>query len=64
MGHGSLTQEHFEWLIGELDQGQTDDELMVIASHIPIGIDEPGGFVNWGVNAEVFEADLIAKLHE
>ncbi len=63
-GHGSLTRERFDWLIAELDAGQADDELMVIAAHIPIGIDEPGGFVNWSSASEVSEAELIAMLHE
>lgn len=62
-GHGSLTKERLDWLVRELDEGQADDELMVIAAHIPIGIDEPGGFVNWSSSSEVSEADLIATLH-
>ena len=62
-GHGSLTRERFDWLVAELDRGQADDELMVIAAHIPIGIDEPGGFVNWSSTSEVSEADLIEALH-
>jgi metallophosphoesterase (TIGR03768 family) len=33
---GSLDQERYSWLLGQLEAGQTDNELMVICSHVPV----------------------------
>jgi metallophosphoesterase (TIGR03768 family) len=71
-GHGSLDRERYEWLVKELDNGQAAGQLMIIAAHIPIGVEgtEPPSssaksFVGWS-NAVAYktEANLIAKLHE
>lgn len=71
-GHGSLDRERYEWLVKELDNGQAAGHLMIIAAHIPIGVevtDPPSAsaksFVAWS-NAVAYktEASLIAKLHE
>ncbi|MFA5180187.1 MAG: TIGR03768 family metallophosphoesterase [Syntrophales bacterium] len=71
-GHGSLDRERYEWLVKELDNGQAAGQLMIIAAHIPIGVEvtEPPGasaksLVAWS-NAVAYktEANLIAKLHE
>ena len=62
-GMGSLDDRHFEWLVKELDAGQASDQLMIVAAHIPIGTDEPGGAVGWSSVAEVSEKKLVAKLH-
>jgi hypothetical protein len=32
-----LDQTRYEWLVNELDQGQAEGKLMVIAAHIPVG---------------------------
>ncbi len=32
-----LDQERYDWLVRELDQGQADGKLMIIAAHIPVG---------------------------
>jgi hypothetical protein len=32
-----LDQQRYDWLVGELDQGQADGKLMIIAAHIPVG---------------------------
>ena len=37
-GHGSLDKERFKWLVRELNQGQAENKLMIIAAHISIGI--------------------------
>jgi metallophosphoesterase (TIGR03768 family) len=60
--HGSLDQPRYEWLVSELDQGQTAGQLMIIAAHIPIGVAAPGSFCSWSPDAYVTEAQLIAKL--
>jgi len=66
-GYGSLDQERYDWLVSELDSGQADGKLMVIAAHIPIGVDLPeaglGSLMTWDRYAAVSEPDLIARLH-
>ncbi len=63
-GHGTLDRERYDWLVSELDKGQTEGKLMVIAAHIPIGVEPEGSVVGWWSNAYVSEKDLIAKLNE
>jgi metallophosphoesterase (TIGR03768 family) len=65
-GHGTLDQERYDWLINELDNGQNEGKLMIIAAHIPIGVKMEGAlgaFVGWSSLAAVSEANLIAKLN-
>jgi metallophosphoesterase (TIGR03768 family) len=59
-GHGSLDRERYNWLVSELDKGQTEGKLMIIAAHIPIGVEPAGSMMGWNPAAE---AELIAKLH-
>lgn len=37
---------------------------MIIAAHIPIGVEKPGAFMSWWEHAYVSETALFAKLHE
>lgn len=66
-GHGTLDQERYDWLTAELDKGQTEGKLMIVATHIPIGVQDPdsplGPFMAWSTLASIPEKDLIAKLH-
>jgi metallophosphoesterase (TIGR03768 family) len=62
-GHGSLDQERHDWLVSELDKGQAEGKLMIIAAHIPIGVEAAGSPMGWGSAACVSENELIAKLH-
>ena len=59
-GHGELDAERYAWLISELDKGQAEGKLMIIAAHIPIGVEPAGSMAGW---APAFEAQLLAKLH-
>jgi metallophosphoesterase (TIGR03768 family) len=34
---GCLDQRRYDWLVGELDRGQADGMLMIIAAHVPVG---------------------------
>jgi hypothetical protein len=34
---GCLDQARYDWLINELDRGQAEGKLMIIAAHIPVG---------------------------
>jgi 3',5'-cyclic AMP phosphodiesterase CpdA len=36
-GGGCLDQTRYDWLVNELDQGQAEGKLMIIAAHIPVG---------------------------
>ena len=62
-GHSFLDNERFDWLVKQLDAGQAEGKLMVIAAHIPIGINDPNPELGWDPNAPLSEATLIAKLH-
>lgn len=65
-GKGSLDQKRYEWLVSELDKGQAEGQLMIIAAHIPIGVEYAGLLgpsMTWSSSAAISEKDLIAKLH-
>jgi metallophosphoesterase (TIGR03768 family) len=62
-GHISLDRERHDWLIGELDRGQADGVLMIIAAHCPIGVEKVPGPMSWSSSAFGSEEDLLAKLH-
>ena len=62
-GHSFLDLERYNWLVKELDRGQAEGKLMVVAAHIPIGINDPNPELGWDPNAPLSEATLIAKLH-
>jgi metallophosphoesterase (TIGR03768 family) len=66
-GNGSLDLARFNWLIRELDKGQAEGKLMIIAAHVPIGVVPPPGTGtgSWepkGLYSYVNDADLIATL--
>lgn len=62
-GHSFLDNERFDWLVKQLDAGQAGGKLMVVAAHVPIGINDPNPELGWDPNAPLAEATLIAKLH-
>lgn len=62
-GYGFLDEERYNWLIKELDAGQAEDKLMIIAAHIPIGVEEPGSLLGWKSTSFVSDQELIAKLN-
>ena len=55
---GGLDQERYEWLVKELDKGQAEDKLMIVAAHVPISIGPM-----WDPASSPTETELIAKLH-
>jgi metallophosphoesterase (TIGR03768 family) len=63
-GHGSLDKKRYDWLARELDDGQTKGELMIIAAHVPIGVEPASSVMGWSSVADVSEPELIAKLHQ
>ncbi len=62
-GHGTLDQTRYEWLVNELDTGQAEGKLMVIACHIPIGVLAAGEDAGWSNLSYRSEDQIIAKLH-
>ncbi len=62
-GHGSLDQARWDWLVRELDRGEADGMLLVIAAHIPIGVEDEASPMGWSSAAAVTEAELLGKLH-
>ncbi len=57
--HSSLDMDRYNWLVNELDKGQADNKLMIIAAHIPIGI----GTGLWNTSAPITEQEVLTKLH-
>lgn len=46
-GHGFLDEVRWKWLQNELDAGQANNQLMVIAAHIPIAVAASGSLMEW-----------------
>ena len=65
-GHGFLDQARWDWLKKELADGQAAGQLMIIAAHIPIGVEKSGSHVGWWNDAKnaVSETDLINELQK
>ncbi len=59
---GALDPERFNWLVRELDKGQAEGKLMIVAAHVPVGVSVPQ-FSMWDSASSPAENDLIAKLH-
>ena len=62
-GHVSLDKERYDWLVRELDRGQADGVLMIVAAHCPIGVEPAGSPMAMSSASCVSEAELIARLH-
>jgi len=62
-GHCFLDSERYTWLVNELDKGQAEGKLMIIAAHVPIGINSPDPEFGMAPNSITTEANLIAKLN-
>jgi metallophosphoesterase (TIGR03768 family) len=63
-GHGSVDEKRYNWLVKELADGQAAGELMILAAHIPIGVEPPSSFVGWNSTAFVSEEKMFATLHD
>jgi len=63
-GRGALDQERYDWLVKELDKGQAEGKLMIIAAHIPIGVAKLDDFLGWTSISFISDENLITKLHE
>jgi metallophosphoesterase (TIGR03768 family) len=63
-GHGFLDQARWEWLKKELADGQAAGQLMVIAAHIPIGVQPDNTELEWWNSPQnaVTLPDLLKEL--
>jgi hypothetical protein len=63
-GNGSLDKARYDWLINELDKGKSEGKLMIIATHVPIGVSPfaSGKTGSWGPDSYVTDTQLIATL--
>jgi metallophosphoesterase (TIGR03768 family) len=66
-GHGFLDQARWEWLKKELAAGDAAGQLMIIAAHVPIGVEvtAPQSEMGWWTDPQnaVTLPDLVAELH-
>lgn len=74
-GHGYLTADRWRWLKQQLQDGTTNNELMIIAAHIPIGVERtqdtsddpspsPTGWANFlAKNGSPTQQELLDELH-
>ncbi len=46
-GHGFLDKTRWTWLQAELDAGQSSNQLMIIAAHVPIAVAAIGSLMEW-----------------
>lgn len=51
-GHGYLDKRRLDWLKAELASGQANNQLMIIAAHIPIGVSAIGSHMEWWAGDE------------
>ena len=66
-GHGFLDATRWAWLQAELADGQENDQLMIIACHIPIAVSGIGTELEWWLsdedpNARIDNACTITEL--
>jgi metallophosphoesterase (TIGR03768 family) len=70
-GHGFLDEARWQWLKAELADGDAQNQLMIIAAHVPICVQKTGTFMEWLDNSanpdapqnEVDLPELLAELH-
>jgi metallophosphoesterase (TIGR03768 family) len=61
--YGSLDTARYDWLVNELDKGEAEGKLMIIAAHIPIRNELPNSSKLWTPISPVSEQKLMDKLH-
>jgi metallophosphoesterase (TIGR03768 family) len=62
-GRGFLNEQRYQWLVRELEAGQADDQLMIVAAHVPLGVEKATSLLAWDDrNSFVTEKALIARL--
>lgn len=64
-GYGYLDKDQYNWLVSELNSGQSQNKLMIIAAHIPINVipvDSSGEA--WTSKSPISQAKLLTTLHQ
>jgi metallophosphoesterase (TIGR03768 family) len=66
-GHGYLDAARWAWLKDELDAGQANHQLMIVAAHVPIGVAANGSEMEWwsetkGIAPEKRNAVALSEL--
>ena len=63
-GHGFLDQQRYDWLRAELASGDAANQLMIVAAHIPIGVEPTSSKMGWWLDSRnaVTVAQLIGEL--
>ncbi|MGD0764305.1 MAG: TIGR03768 family metallophosphoesterase [Roseiarcus sp.] len=66
-GHGYLDAARWAWLKDELDAGQANHQLMIVAAHVPIGVAPDGSEMEWwgetkGIATEKRNAVTLTEL--
>ena len=51
-GHGFLDENRYAWLKKELAEGDTANQLMIIAAHIPIGVEPADSELEWWLDPQ------------
>lgn len=67
-GKGFIDKQRYDWLIAELDKGQAEGKLMIIAAHIPLKVKVDistliGQAMIWSRDSYKNEDEMLAKLH-
>lgn len=60
-GCGTLAHGRFEWLVKQLQDGQKEDKLMIIAAHVPIGVEKLDSPIGW--SDSIAQAKIVTELH-
>jgi metallophosphoesterase (TIGR03768 family) len=65
-GHGFLDKARWNWLKKELADGQAAGQLMIIAAHVPIGVEATKSEMGWWLDPQnaVTLPDLINELQK
>jgi metallophosphoesterase (TIGR03768 family) len=61
-GNASIDEVRYNWLVNELEDGQTNGKLMIISMHAPIGVSKDEPVLAWWSGAYVSEEEFIAML--
>lgn len=55
--HGYINNERYAWLSSELDKGESEGKLMIIAAHIPLFL------IGYNAHSPIPASTIIKKLH-
>jgi metallophosphoesterase (TIGR03768 family) len=63
-GNGALNQARYNWLVKQLEKGQSEGKLMIVATHVPIGVStyDSDATGSWGPASCVQDDQLVATL--